>query len=71
MDTTCRRAFSLGFEVTLVSDGHSTWENATLTADQIIRHTNDTLAGWFVRLARVDEPGKWVDSFAANAAPSV
>jgi len=71
VDTTCRRAFSLGFEVTLVSDGHSTWENATLTADQIIRHTNDTLAGWFVRLARVDEPGKWVDSFAANAAPSV
>jgi nicotinamidase-related amidase len=71
VDTTCRRAFSLGFEVTLVSDGHSTWENATLTADQIIRHTNDTLAGWFVRLARVDELGKWVDSFAANAAPSV
>jgi len=71
VDTTCRRAFSLGFEVTLVSDGHSTWDNATLSADQIIRHTNDTLAGWFVRLARVDEPGKWVDSFAANAAPSV
>ncbi|MGD0364566.1 MAG: cysteine hydrolase family protein [Bryobacteraceae bacterium] len=60
VDTTCRRAFSLGFGVTLVSDGHSTWDNATLTADQIIRHTNDTLAGWFVRLARVGEIGEYL-----------
>lgn len=60
VDTTCRRAFSLGFNVTLVSDGHSTWDNATLRADQIIRHTNDTLAGWFVRLVHVDEVGRWL-----------
>jgi len=60
VDTTCRRAFSLGFSVTLVSNGHSTWDNATLTADQIIRHTNDTLAGWFVRLVRADEVGGWL-----------
>jgi nicotinamidase-related amidase len=60
VDTTCRRAFSLGFEVILVSDGHSTWDSATLTADQIIRHTNDTLAGWFVHLARVDDVGMWL-----------
>ena len=39
----------------LVSDGHSTWDNGTLTADQIIRHTNATLAGWFVQLLRADE----------------
>jgi nicotinamidase-related amidase len=58
VDTTCRRAFSLGFSVTLVSDGHSTWDNATLTADQIIRHTNDTLAGWFVHLVRMDGVGE-------------
>jgi len=57
VDTTCRRAFSLGFGVTLVSDGHSTWDNATLTADQIIRHTNETLAGWFVYPARTNEVG--------------
>lgn len=50
VDATCRRAFSLGFEVTLVSDAHSTWDGATLTADQIIRHTNQTLARRFVRL---------------------
>ncbi len=58
VDTTCRRAFSLGFGVTLVSDGHSTWDNATLTADRIIGHTNETLAEWFVRLARADEIGE-------------
>jgi nicotinamidase-related amidase len=50
VDTTCRRAFSLGFDVTLVSDAHSTWNNAVLNADQIIRHTNETLGGRFVRL---------------------
>jgi nicotinamidase-related amidase len=58
VDTTCRRAFSLGVRVALVSDGHSTWDNDTLTADQIIRHTNKTLAGWFVQLRRADEVGK-------------
>ena len=60
VDTTCRRAFSLGFSATLVSDGHSTWDNATLTADQIIRHTNDTLAGWFVRVIPVGEVERWL-----------
>ncbi len=59
VDTTCRRAFSLGFGVTLVSDGHSTWANDTLTADQIIPHTNDTLAGWFVHLICMDEVEEW------------
>lgn len=49
VDTTCRRAASLGFDVVLVADGHSTWDNGVLTADQIIRHTNQTLSGWFVR----------------------
>jgi nicotinamidase-related amidase len=54
VDTTCRRAFSLGFDVTLVADAHSTWDNATLTADQIIRHTNQTLSEWFVHLVPFD-----------------
>jgi len=55
VDTTCRRAFSSGFEVTLVADAHSTWDNDTLSADQIIRHTNETLAGWFVQLVQTAE----------------
>jgi nicotinamidase-related amidase len=59
VDTTCRRAFSLGFEVALISDAHSTWDNDALTADQIIRHTNKTLAGWFVRLVPASEVSNW------------
>lgn len=50
VDTTCRRASALGFEVVLIADGHGTWDNGVLTAEQIVRHTNLTLAEWFVRL---------------------
>ena len=55
VDTTCRRAFSLGFETLLVSDAHSTWDTESLTADQIIRHTNQTLSGWFVSLVSTND----------------
>jgi nicotinamidase-related amidase len=44
VDTTTRRALALGFPVTLVSDGHSTLDNSTLTAAQITAHHNETLA---------------------------
>ncbi|MHB9146548.1 MAG: cysteine hydrolase family protein [Symbiobacteriia bacterium] len=43
VDTTCRRAFSLGYDATLVSDGHSTWDSEHLTADQIRAHHNRVL----------------------------
>ena len=46
VDTTCRSAFSKGYKVTLVSDLHSTWPSAELTAQQIINHHNRTLR-WF------------------------
>jgi nicotinamidase-related amidase len=46
VDTTCRRAFSMGYKVTLVSDTHSTWASEELTAQQIINHHNSVL-GWF------------------------
>ncbi|HLN08911.1 MAG TPA: cysteine hydrolase family protein [Xanthobacteraceae bacterium] len=65
VDTTCRRASSLGFDVTLVCDAHSTWDNATLTADQIIRHTNQTLADRFVRLVSSDRALPAVGSSAS------
>lgn len=48
VDTTCRRAKSLGYETTLVTDAHSTWNSRTLTAPQIIAHHNAALTGWFV-----------------------
>ncbi|UCE15945.1 MAG: cysteine hydrolase [Candidatus Bathyarchaeota archaeon] len=50
IDTTCRRAFTLGYEVTLVKDAHSTWDSSTFTAQQIIEHHNNVLGGWFATL---------------------
>ena len=44
VDTTARRAASLGYDVTLVADGHTTSENGLLTRDQIIGHHNQTFA---------------------------
>jgi nicotinamidase-related amidase len=44
VDTACRRALSLDYDVTLVADGHSTFDNGLLTAKQIIAHHNGTLA---------------------------
>lgn len=43
IDTTCRRATTLGFDVTLASDAHTTTDNAVLPAAQIIAHHNATL----------------------------
>jgi nicotinamidase-related amidase len=57
VDTTCRRAASLGFAVVLVADGHGTWDNATLTAEQIVRHTNETMDGRFARVVAMDDLG--------------
>jgi nicotinamidase-related amidase len=50
IDTTCRRAYSLGYEVILIEDGHSTYDSEQLSAVQIIRHHNQVLGSWFVTL---------------------
>lgn len=55
IDTTCRRAYNLGFDVILVKDGHSTWDSEILTGQQIIEHHNKVLGGWFVTLIEADE----------------
>ncbi|MFD1738657.1 cysteine hydrolase family protein [Bacillus salitolerans] len=46
VDTTCRRAFSMEYKVTLASDTHSTWDSKDITAQQIINHHNGVLR-WF------------------------
>lgn len=46
VDTTIRRATTMGYDVTLVGDAHTTYDNDILTAQQIIDHTNDTLNGF-------------------------
>ena len=55
VDTTCRRAYSLGFDVTLVQDGHSTWSEGDMSAAQIIAHHNRVLGDWFVTLKPASE----------------
>lgn len=54
LDTTCRRAFSLGYEVTLITDAHSTWDSADLSASQIITHHNHILR-WFAHTVKAAE----------------
>jgi len=44
IDTTCRRAASLGYTVQLVGDAHSTFPHDSLSAEQIIAHHN-----WILR----------------------
>jgi nicotinamidase-related amidase len=43
VDTTCRRATSLGYDVTLVGDAHLTKDTEVLTAVKIIAHHNFVL----------------------------
>lgn len=46
VDTTVRRAVSLGFNVTLIADGHTTADTATLPFAAIVAHHNETLNGF-------------------------
>jgi nicotinamidase-related amidase len=51
IDTACRAAHGLGYKVTLVGDGHTTFDSPSLTADRIVAHHNLTLQrGGFVEL---------------------
>lgn len=44
VDTTCRRAASLGYQVTLVSDAHTTFDGDRLEAERIVAHHNGILS---------------------------
>ncbi len=46
IDTTVRRAVSLGYDVSLLEDGHTTADGQGLTFDQIIAHHNAVLDGF-------------------------
>ena len=46
VDTTCRRAVSLGYNVFLASDAHTTADDGELTASQIVSHHNTILDGF-------------------------
>ena len=55
VDTTSRRAFSLGYNVTLVKDAHRTRDSNTLSAKQIIDHHNEVLGNAFAALKETKE----------------
>jgi nicotinamidase-related amidase len=44
IDTACRSALHRGYDVVLAADGHSTWDNGVITAEQIIAHHNKALS---------------------------
>lgn len=47
VDTSCRRAYSLGYDVVLIKDGHTTFDSQILNAEQIIAHHNQVIENWF------------------------
>jgi nicotinamidase-related amidase len=62
VDTTCRRAFSLGYEVILAADAHSTWDDSACSAAQIIAHHNEVLSNGFATV----QPAREVNCEAEN-----
>ena len=50
VDSTCRSAYGLGYEVRLVRDAHTTANSPSLSAEQIIEHHNETLSRAYVTL---------------------
>lgn len=55
VDTTCRRAYSMGYSSVLVQDAHSTFRNALFSGEEIVRHHNAVLGGRFAVLKREHE----------------
>ena len=50
VDTTCRRAFSLGYDVTLAADAHGTWDEGNLSAARIVAHHNEVMGNGFAEV---------------------
>ena len=53
IDTTCRRAASLGYQVVLVEDAHSTFDRDYISAEKVIEHHNRILSGFSAGDGRV------------------
>lgn len=59
IDTSCRAAADLGFDVVLAGDAHTTFDGEVLPADMIIAHHNATLSGPFASVVTADSVGFW------------
>lgn len=57
VDTTCRRAFSLGYDVVLAGDAHTTFSTPDIDAGTIVRHHNEVLGNGFAKV----EPAADID----------
>lgn len=55
LDTTTRRAYSMGYSSVLVQDAHSTFDNGNLSGEEIVRHHNSVLGGRFALLRQEQE----------------
>jgi nicotinamidase-related amidase len=55
VDTAVRAAVERGYKVTLVSDGHTTFDTKALSGASIVAHHNTTLNGSFATLKTADE----------------
>ena len=44
ISSTCHHARIAGYEITLIRDGHSTFDTDLINAEQIIAHYNDILS---------------------------
>lgn len=54
IDTTVRRAYSLGYKVELVADGHTTWSSDIIPAHSIVAHHNHVLGRRFAKVIPFD-----------------
>ena len=52
VDSACRAARALGYQVLLAGDAHTTFDTKVLPAERIVAHHNATLDGAFVELAK-------------------
>ncbi|SHI74115.1 Nicotinamidase-related amidase [Tangfeifania diversioriginum] len=55
IDTTCKSAFGKGIPTTLISDGHSTYDNSFMKADKIIEYHNKIIKRWFAQLITTNQ----------------
>ena len=64
VDTTCRRAFAFGYDVTLAEDAHGTFDTDHLSAEQVMQHHNEVMGNGFASVVPTREI-----SFSERAKP--
>lgn len=55
VNATCGRAYTLGYQALLASDGHTTFDSSVLSAEQMIKHHNHFLQSQFLQVKTTKE----------------